>query len=53
MSKITKATEFLKKHIGCYSSDEYRQGYHIMPIIGWMNDPHAPVFFQGQYHLFF
>lgn len=34
-------------------NDPLRPRYHLMPRRGWMNDPCAPVFFQGTYHLFF
>lgn len=33
--------------------DPLRPRYHLMPARGWMNDPCAPVFFDGRYHLFF
>lgn len=34
-------------------ADPLRPRYHLMPRRGWMNDPCAPVYFRGQYHLFF
>ncbi|MGI4854533.1 MAG: glycoside hydrolase family 32 protein [Janthinobacterium lividum] len=34
-------------------SDALRPRYHLMPKRGWMNDPCAPVYFRGRYHLFF
>lgn len=33
--------------------DPLRPRYHLMPRRGWMNDPCAPVYFNGRYHLFF
>jgi sucrose-6-phosphate hydrolase SacC (GH32 family) len=36
-----------------FDGDRYRPQYHVMPDAGWMNEPHAPFFYQGQYHLFF
>lgn len=30
-----------------------RPKYHFSSPAGWMNDPHAPVWYQGEYHLFF
>ncbi|MET0982689.1 MAG: GH32 C-terminal domain-containing protein [Telluria sp.] len=36
-----------------FDGDRYRPQYHAMPDSGWMNEPHAPFFYKGQYHLFF
>ncbi|PHV36775.1 GH32 C-terminal domain-containing protein [Janthinobacterium sp. BJB304] len=36
-----------------FDGDRYRPQYHLMPDAGWMNEPHAPFYYQGQYHLFF
>jgi sucrose-6-phosphate hydrolase SacC (GH32 family) len=36
-----------------FSGDRYRPQYHAMPDSGWMNEPHAPLFYKEQYHLFF
>ncbi len=32
---------------------QYRQQYHLMPPVGWMNDPNGFVYFKGYYHLFY
>ena len=34
-------------------NDPLRPRYHLMAPRGWMNDPCAPVFYKGQYHMFF
>lgn len=31
----------------------YRPQYHFSPQINWTNDPNGPVYFKGEYHLFF
>jgi len=32
--------------------DPQRPAYHLQPVRGWMNDPCAPIYWQGQYHMF-
>jgi len=36
-----------------YEDDRYRPEYHALPPGHWMNEPHAPIFYDGQYHLFY
>lgn len=36
-----------------FDGDIDRPRYHLIPDAGWMNEPHAPFFYAGQYHLFF
>jgi fructan beta-fructosidase len=36
-----------------YDGDRYRPQYHFLPPEHWMNEPHAPIFYNGQYHLFY
>ncbi|HJB23320.1 glycoside hydrolase family 32 protein [Jeotgalibaca ciconiae] len=31
----------------------YRHNFHVMPPIGWMNDPNGFIYYQGEYHLFY
>ncbi|WP_141433968.1 GH32 C-terminal domain-containing protein [Bacillus sp. 03113] len=33
--------------------DEHRPQYHAIPPQHWMNEPHAPFYFNGKYHLFY
>ncbi len=35
------------------SADPLRPQFHLLPVANWMNDPCAPRFFAGQYHVFF
>jgi beta-fructofuranosidase len=44
-----QADELQKKLI----HDPLRPQFHLLPKANWMNDPCAPRFFQGQYHMFF
>lgn len=31
----------------------YRPQFHFTPARNWMNDPNGPIYYHGQYHLFF
>lgn len=33
--------------------DPSRTAYHFQPVKHWMNDPNAPLFYKGYYHLFY
>ena len=33
--------------------DPFRPQFHLLPRANWQNDPCAPRFFRGQYHMFF
>lgn len=35
------------------SNDKYRLHYHLMPPIGWLNDPNGLCQFKGKYHLYY
>ena len=37
---------------GAYD-EPYRGQFHFSPRSGWMNDPNAPLYYKGTYHLFF
>ena len=32
---------------------QYRMKYHMIPAVGWMNDPNGLIFYGGKYHLFY
>nr|WP_255570283.1 GH32 C-terminal domain-containing protein [Cohnella sp. CFH 77786] len=36
-----------------FSGDRHRPGFHLGPPGHWMNEPHAPIYFNGRYHLFY
>jgi sucrose-6-phosphate hydrolase SacC (GH32 family) len=36
-----------------YDGDRYRPQYHFVPPEHWMNEPHAPIYYNGRYHLFY
>lgn len=53
---MTKNTEIDNIYIAKSRStvnNSYRLNYHMMPPIGWLNDPNGLVFFKGRYHLYY
>ena len=49
---VTRATE-RSATASRLSADPLRPQFHLLPAANWMNDPCAPRFFAGQYHMFF
>ena len=35
------------------AADPLRPQFHLLPAKNWMNDPNGPIFWRGQYHMFF
>jgi beta-fructofuranosidase len=35
------------------AADPLRPQFHLLPARNWMNDPNGPLFWRGQYHMFF
>ena len=53
---MLKTTEIINKEISEIKltvNGDFRQKYHMMPPVGWMNDPNGLVRFGGEYHLFY
>lgn len=36
-----------------YGKDAQRPQFHLIPPGKWMNEPHAPVWYEGNYHIFY
>ncbi|WP_223192453.1 GH32 C-terminal domain-containing protein [Paenibacillus sedimenti] len=36
-----------------FTRDRHRPQFHLTSPGHWMNEPHAPIYFNGQYHLFY
>ncbi|KHL97029.1 hypothetical protein QW71_03715 [Paenibacillus sp. IHB B 3415] len=36
-----------------YDGDRHRPQFHFIPPEHWMNEPHGPMYFNGQYHIFY
>lgn len=37
----------------CLRDNKWRLAYHLMPPVGWMNDPNGLCEYKGVYHIFF
>jgi beta-fructofuranosidase len=35
------------------AEDPQRPKYHLLPRANWMNDPNAPIYWRGRYHMFY
>jgi beta-fructofuranosidase len=35
------------------ANDPLRPQYHLLPAANWMNDPNGPIFWNGNYHMFY
>jgi len=49
---IDKASNYIKENKNNINK-RFSQNFHLMPPIGWMNDPNGFSYFQGKYHLFY
>lgn len=38
---------------GVFDGDQHRPQYHAIPPQNWMNEAHAPIYYNGKYHLFY
>lgn len=52
MKSIFEINDYINTHKNKVN-DKYRLKYHMMPPIGWMNDPNGLIYFGGKYHLFY
>lgn len=53
---VQEAPEIAYEDIGLeniLTGDIYKTQYHGGPYEHWMNEPHAPVYYNGMYHLFY
>lgn len=52
MNALERADYYIKMNKAHVKSD-YRHHFHLMPPIGWMNDPNGFCYYKGEYHLFY
>lgn len=50
--EIQKANDFIRDQLEKVNP-QYRNHFHLMGPIGWINDPNGFVYYQGEYHLFY
>lgn len=49
---LIKAEKYIKENRNKVD-ETYRNKFHLMAPIGWMNDPNGFIYYKGQYHLFY
>jgi beta-fructofuranosidase len=49
---LQRANDYIEAHIQAVNPT-FRHHLHLMPPIGWMNDPNGFCVYQGEYHLFY
>ena len=45
--------ECISENLELVNNDKWRNKYHIMPPVGWINDPNGLCEFKGVYHCFY
>ncbi|MCH5151531.1 MAG: GH32 C-terminal domain-containing protein [Clostridiales bacterium] len=53
MTKSIKTTNKYIEKTKNTVNNSYRLDYHMMPTVGWMNDPNGLIYYKGRYHLFY
>ena len=52
MDRIIKANNYISENKDKVNG-KYRPEYHMLPPVGWMNDPNGLIYFGGRYHLYY
>ena len=51
--KIQRVEEYVAQHKAEIAQHPWRENYHFQTPVGWMNDPHGLIQFQGKFHMFY
>lgn len=51
MDAIKSSEKYIEEHKS-EVVDKYLPKYHLVPPVGWINDPNGLIYFGGQYHLY-
>ncbi|WP_058309094.1 glycoside hydrolase family 32 protein [Gracilibacillus massiliensis] len=52
MYTLQQANNYIEENRTSVIAD-YRNDYHVMAPIGWINDPNGFIYYKGEYHLFY
>ncbi|MEZ9128358.1 glycoside hydrolase family 32 protein [Vibrio splendidus] len=50
---IDQVEEYIAEHKDTVKQHHWREHYHYQAPVGWINDPHGLIQYQGKYHLFY
>ena len=53
VAKVFEEAIKQKEIINNKENKKWRLNFHLMPPVGWLNDPNALSYFKGEYHIFF
>ena len=53
LDPVTAVEENTNLDRSIFKNDVHRPQYHLIAPGKWMNEPHAPVYFDGYYHIFY
>ncbi|HEX3985315.1 MAG TPA: glycoside hydrolase family 32 protein, partial [Acidobacteriaceae bacterium] len=53
LALATRLPVFAEVPASVLAQDPRRPQYHLLPARNWMNDPNGPIYWRGQYHMFY
>ena len=52
-ASTSRLVEDRRVSLAAISKDPLRPQYHLLPAANWMNDPNGPIYWNGNYHIFY